>query len=448
MNYNNEPIIPIEPQPIPPSHRPPAARPRRRRIRRLEIPRDAGAQAELIVSLSRRAYPSYELFVYALLCGAVLGLGFLLDSQPILLFAILLAPLMTPWVGMLLAILTGSIRFFLETLMALLVSAALVFIGGVTAGFASRPFQPLTFNNAYIHSHLWVPELVVLAFGAILLTISFVRSEEKPFLPSVLVAYGFYLPIGAGAFGLGSGVPGIWPQGILLFLAHLGFATIFGLLALFILRFKPSFGGLIFAGMAGIVIAAGLVILMGPGPTSANEAENTPQPQAAFASQPTLEPAATSTALSPLLATPTPRLETATPETISPVPLTIEVTLPATETPTITLTIEPTPVYAKINASQGGGANLRKTPNGRFIATLDNGMLVQVLPDIEEVSGVPWAHVIATKYGTRLEGWVLQSVLATATPIVNWQPSDTPPALTPSATPSITIPTIGVTPAP
>jgi hypothetical protein len=421
-------------------------------VHHLEVPKDSEGQSALIASLARRAYPSYELFIYALICGAVLGLGFLLDSQPILLFGILLAPLMTPWVGMLLAIVTGSIKFFFETLVALLISAVLIFLSSLLAGFASRIFLPLTFTNAFIHSHLWVPELVILTFGAILLTTSFVRSEERPFLPSVLIAYAFFLPLSAGAFGLGSGVQDIWPFGLFVSLLHIGWATVFGLLTLFVLRFKPTMGGLIFAILLGLVIiVAGWIALTKPAPVSTTDAAVLEATQA-IASHPTMELVATQMASStPLSLSDTPRVETATPPpAVTPVPLTLAITLPATQTPTNPLTIEPTPVYAKINASEGGGAFLRKTPNGKFLATLDNGALVEVLPDIQEVTGVTWAHVVATKNGIRIEGWLLQSVLATATPVVNWQPSVTA-ASTISAIAtetSIVTPVIGIIPAP
>jgi hypothetical protein len=452
MNYDNQPIIPTEPEPGATQSRAQASRVRRRRVRHLEVPKDAEGQSALIASLARRAYPSYELFIYALFCGAVLGLGFLLDSQAILLFGILLAPLMTPWVGMLLAIVTGSIRFFFETLVALLISAALIFISALLAGFAARIFLPLTFNNAFIHSHLWRPELVILTFGAILLTTSFVRSEERPFLPSVLIAYAFFLPLSAGAFGLGSGVPGIWPFGFLVFLVHLGLATVFGLLTLFVLRFKPSMGGLIFSILLGlIIIVAVWVALTGSAPVSANEAAVL-EPAQAIASNPTVELVSTQMASStPLPLSDTPRVDTATPSpAVTPVPLTLAFTLPATQTPTVTLTIEPTPIYAKINANEGGGANLRKMPNGKFLATLDNGALVEVLPDIQEVTGVTWAHVVATKNGIRIEGWILQSVLVTATPVVNWQPSVavTSTGNATATETSIVIPVVDITPAP
>ena len=119
------------------------------------IPTDPEGQAEFIASLARRAYPSFELFVFSLLCGAIMGVGFLLDSQAVLLLGILLTPLMTPWVGSLLAILTGSPRFFVDTMMALLISATLVLIGGALTGFGARLFMPMTLTNVFIHARLW-----------------------------------------------------------------------------------------------------------------------------------------------------------------------------------------------------------------------------------------------------------------------------------------------------
>ena len=119
MPLSDEPIIPLEPSPRP-AHDPNAGRGRRRRVTRRDmIPNDAVGQAAFVFDLARRAYPSFELFVFSLVCGAILGLGYLLDSQAVLLLGILVAPLMTPWVGFLLSILTGSPRFLFETFMAL-----------------------------------------------------------------------------------------------------------------------------------------------------------------------------------------------------------------------------------------------------------------------------------------------------------------------------------------
>lgn len=441
------PSSPASPEP-PRASQPVPTRSRRRRRGQLVIPVDAEGRAALLTALARRAYPSYELFVFAVLCGAILGFGYFLDSQALLIFGILVAPLMTPWIGLLLGAITGSARFLFETFMALVISSILIFLSGLLAGLAVRPFLPRTLNEAFIHSRLWWPDLVVLAIGAIILTISFVRSEEKPYLPSVMLAYELFLPLSAGGFGLSSGIANIWPQGLMVFFVHFAWATLFGLLTLAALRFTPrTIGGFVFSIGTGLILAAVLVFLMIGGSWASTFAPQTPPPTALVALNPS--PSATlvlvpEPATSSILdVSSTPLIETLTPVTPaeamtpSPVPLTLEVTLPPSETPTVTLTFEPTPVYARIHATIGGGAYLRKDPNGKYLATLDNDSIVEVLPDTQEVSGVTWAHVVAIKNGLRMDGWLLQDVLEVATPVPNWQPSSTP-TLTPSDTATAT----------
>jgi hypothetical protein len=445
-----DPIIPTD-EPTPP-HAPetsPQSSPARRRraARQKMFPTDAEGQAALIASLSRRAYPSLELFVFSLVCGAIVGLGFLLDSQAVLLLGILVTPLMTPWVGFLLAIFTGSPRFLFETLMALLVSGIIVFIGGLLTGFAARLFLPITLPNVFIHARLWIPALVVLSIGAITLVASFARSEDKPFLPSIIIAYSFYLPINAGGFGLGSGVSGIWPQGILVFLVHFALASVLGLITLFVLKLRASPTGIIFSGITLLLFGGILFTFMGAGiPPAQRQPTATVTPTLLLPSPipsttPSVLPTATSTLppsitpsftpsvtmivtytvnatangtptppvnVSPTATTPsntsTPTIVTTPSNTSTPT-----MTSPPSATPTITST--PKPVFGKINAPEGGGANLRQTPNGKYIMTLDNGTLVEIQPDSRVVNGAQWMHVFVTIQGRRMEGWLLSSVI-------------------------------------
>ena len=415
--------------PLQESHLPREAitpRSRRRKRGRIIVPTDAEGRAGLLQALAKRAYPSYELFVFAVLCGAILGLGYILDSQALLVFGVLLAPLMTPWIGLLLAAITGSVRYFFETFMALLISALLVFVIGVLAGFVVRAFLPRTLNEAFIHSSLWWPDLIVLALAAIILTLSFVRLEDKPVLPSVMLAYELFVPLSAGGFGLGSGVAHIWPNGLLVFFVHFAWASLFGLITLIALRFLPTnFQGFtLSAGMAFILVVTLVFQMSGGNWTPASASQTIPRSLPTLTvnmpptSEPTSQPQPSST---PLFATAT---DTQT-LGVTPVPLTLEVTLPPSESPTVTLTIEPTPIYARIVSDQGG-AFLRESPNGKYIDTLDNYTFVQVLPDTQELSGWTWAHVIAVKNGVQMDGWVIQLALQVETPAPNWQPSDTP----------------------
>jgi uncharacterized membrane protein len=422
---------PSDPAPQPPPEQTPefvSARARRRRAqRRAYFPTDEHERAELFSHLVRRAFPSYELFVFALVAGAILGLGYLFNAQALLIFGILVAPLLTPWIGTALSIVAGALRLFAQTLIALLVSSLIIFLGGLLAGFASRPFQPLTFNEAFMHSRLWWYDLVALTIAAILITISFVRSEDRPHLPSALLAYELFLPLCAAGFGLGSGVNGIWPQGLLVFFVHLAWGTFFGLFTLFFLRFYPtSFGGIVFTGLTlAISVAAvvfitnfgsrllGNVDLAAPEPVAVIEATSTPSPLASIT--PSLKPDEATAVIGVLAGT------------SSKTPKPTSVTLPATETSTPTVTAEPTPIMAVIRATEGGGAFIREKPGGLVLTTLANGATVTIIPnDFQDVKGVIWVHVFAMVHEERVEGWMIQTVLQTATPVANWQPSPTP----------------------
>ena len=397
-----------------------SSRARRRRAQRLAyFPTDEEGRAALFENLTRRAFPSYELFVFSLVSGAILGLGYFFNAQALLIFGILVAPLLTPWIGMALGIVAGAVRLFVQTLAALSVSSLLIFVCGWLAGLASRNFQPLNFNEAFIHSRLWWPDLTVLTIGSILLTISFVRSEDRPYLPSALLAYELFLPLCAAGFGLGSGVSELWPQGALVFLIHLAWATFFGLITLFFLRFYPtSTGGMVFTGLIFIVLITGLASLTGfarwtmaqvdlltPVPATATIAISTSAPVSTLTGSPRPEQ---STAVSGVLTRTPSRTQRATPS---------QATLPATETSTATVTAEPTPILAIIRASEGGGAFIREQPGGIVLATLGNGSVVTIVPnDLQDVNGVIWVRVFTTVNDVRVEGWMIQTVLQTDTP--------------------------------
>jgi hypothetical protein len=415
-----------------------SARARRRRAqRRAYFPTDEEGRAALFTHLARRAFPSYELFVFSLVSGVILGLGYFLDSQALLIFGILVAPLMTTWIGLSLATIAGSARFFLQMLAALLVSALIIFLSGGLAGFVTRALPPRAFNEAFIHSRLWWPDIVTITIAAIILTISFVRSEDRPYLPSALLTYGLFLPLCAAGFGFGSGVGEIWPQGLFVFLVHFAWATFFAILALFFLRFYPtSAGGLIFTGLIFIILIAIVASLTGFGrwameiaglaaPVRTTATPTLSTPTVLATSTPSPKPDEATAVIGANDSTPS-LAPTAASQTPRP-------TLPPTETATSTVTAEPTPIVALIHAAEGGGAFIREKPGGLVLATLANGATVTIVPnDLQEFNKVTWVHVFAQVNDRRVEGWMIQTVLQTATPVPYWVPSSTPEAtLTP-----------------
>jgi hypothetical protein len=407
------------------SHQPVRPLARRRRQRRRLIPSSSDERAEFLEELARRAYPTLEFFIFSLVCGAVLGASYLIDSQALLFLGILLAPLMTPWIGMVLATVTGSWRFFFQTFVGFLLGAVLIFVTGLLAGFASRIFMPITLNQAFIHVRLWWPDLFVLLLGAILFPVSIVRSEDKPILPSAMLAYEFYLPLSAAAVGLGSGVKGLYPDGLVIFLIHVSLAILVGIITLLILGFRPyTLAGftlgtsIILVSIVTLIFISGLWSLI---PAKFNPISGqTPTP-----GMPTSQLTAASTASLPPQpeSSQTPLPPTATP-TETP---TATLVFPTPETPTPSPSPMPTPIFAKIYTDKGNGVIVRKEPSGPILTSLVNGYLVEVLPEKQDYDRTIWAHIrFTTDRDGTVEGWVIQSLLITATPAPNWQPTLTP----------------------
>lgn len=423
MPESTQPSSPLPPPPNIGRTRPTRAQRKRAARRQKAIPTSVEGRSKLLQILVQRAYPSYEFFLFATLCGAILGLGYLLDSQAFLIFGILMAPLMSPLMGMTLATVSGTTNYFFKTLGAFIVGSIFVFITGALAGFAARVWLPLTLTQAFEHSRLWWTDLVVLALGTILLTASFVRSEKKPFLPSVVVAYELFLPLNAAAFGLASGVSDIFPQGILVFTAHLAWAMLFGALTLFFLGFRPSkISGWLFSLLILVLLfsALGGLLLPGTNPISTSGIQPTSTRVAeVIGARPDVSVTKILPTQTPLpAATSTKKIAVST-ATLGLLP-SPEITAEPTFTPTVTLTPEPTPLYARIASSSGGGAYLRREPGGPVILTLDNDELVQALTAPLEYDGIDWVQVKIMRGTESFEGWIIQSVLKTATPSPEW----------------------------
>jgi MFS family permease len=425
----------IPPTPTPPqgepdiSHISPA---RRRRQRRRLVPQGADERAAFLEGVAERAYPTAGFFLLCLLAGAIMGAGWLLDSLALIFVGVLLVPVLGPWVGMVLATVTGSWRFFFQTLAGLFIGGVLIFLTGLVAGFAARPFMPLTLNNALYSSRLWWPHLFVLVLGAILLPVSFVRSERRLLLPSAMLAFVFFLPLSASGLGLASGVPGLWPEGLIVFLIHFGLASLIGVVTLFIMGFRPyTLAGytlgtaLILMGLLALVLASGFGSAMTSQfglPLSAA----TPTPRQPTPAPPT--PTLTKVAPETATRTPTSLPPTATASATATLAESATATLvfPTLPSPTGTPLPEPTPVYAHILSPEGGGIALRDKPNGALVTTLLNGLLVEVISSVQRANNYNWVQVRAVTDTGTFEGWVIQDFLQLATPAPTWLPSATP----------------------
>jgi hypothetical protein len=391
--------IPDDPDMLPPA--------RRRRARRLLAPLEVDERAIVLDQVRRRTSPSFDFFLFSVIAGIIFSVGIMLDSPVILVLGAIFAPLMAPVIGLSLATVVGSYKFFTRSLVALAIGSIMVFIVGVGAGYLGQIWVPTSLNQAYASAGLSVINFIVLTVGAVFTAATMAHHERSPAAPSVALAYTLYLPLIAGGFGLGSGVPHLFPDGLVVFAIHLAWAVLLGAITLAILGFRPM--TILGYTLGGVVTLIGLATLLGVGAYS-----TTLGWYGAPLAVPTYTPTATNT-LTPVPPTAT---KTATP---IPPTLTPTVTLTPTRTPTLTQTPTATtvPVYARIGPEQG--ALIREGigfDTSIVYPPVMQGTLVQLLGDAVDKDRYTWVHVRVIEDGR--EGWMLESLLLIATPEPNW----------------------------
>lgn len=391
--------IPDDPDLMPPA--------RRRRARRLLAPLEADERAIVIDQVRRRTSPSFDFFLFSVIAGIVFGIGLMLDSPVILVLGAVVAPLMAPVIGLSLATVVGSFKFFGRSLAALAIGSVMVFVVGAGTGLLARVWVPASLNLAFYNAALSADNLIVLTIGAVFTAATMAHDERSPAAPSVALAYTLFLPLVSAGFGLGSSVTHLFPDGLVVFAIHLAWAALLGAVTLAILGFRPM--TVLGYTLGGVVVLFGLAMIFGIGAYSTTLGWFG-DPLAV----PTYTPTATQTR------TPVPPTST---HTSTPVPPTLTPTLTLTPTRTPTLTITPTatpvPVYARIGPADG--ATIRAGPgfdSDPIYPPVMQGMLVQLLQDATDQAGNTWIYVRVVQDGR--EGWILERLLLIATPEPNW----------------------------
>jgi hypothetical protein len=391
--------IPDDPDLLPPA--------RRRRARRLLAPLEVDERAIVLDQVRRRTSPSFDFFLFSVIAGIIFSVGIMLDSPVVLVLGAIFAPLMAPVIGLSLATVVGSYKFFARSLVALAIGSIMVFIVGVGAGYLGQVWVPTSLNQAYSSAELSVINFIVLTVGAVFTAATMAHHERSPAAPSVALAYTLYLPLIAAGFGLGSGVPHLFPDGLVVFAIHLAWGVLLGAITLAILGFRPM--TILGYTLGGVVTLIGLATVLGVGAYS-----TTLGWFGAPLAVPTYTPTATYT-LTPIPPTAT-RTATPVPPTLTP---TFTQTPTLTPTPTETSTPTTVPVYARIGPEQGA---LIRTGIGFdtpiVYPPVMQGTLVQLLGDAVDKDRYTWVHVRVIEDGR--EGWVLESLLLIATPEPNW----------------------------
>lgn len=372
---------------------------RRRRAKRLLAPLEGDARAVALDKAAHRTSPTFDFFLFSLLGGVLLALALMFNLPLLLLVGALLAAPMSPVIGLGLGAAVGSLRFFGRSLFGVVFGGGLLFLSAALIGWALQRFVPPVLVLGARFVQLDVLYLGIVALAGLAAALAVTRSGRSAMVPGAVLAYGLYVPLAAAGLGLGARLPNLFPAGLVVFLVGLTLAAFMATLTLLVLGFRP----LRLLGYTLGVTAALAAALLLVGLSSLGAALS------AQIAVPTDTPTPTAT----LTATAT-RTLTPVPPTFTP---TVTATATATVTPTETVTPTPTPLYALINSSNG--ALLRDAPGGKVIGSYFDRTLLQILSEtaVQTEGGQVWVFVQAPDGKV---GWILQSLLVTATPAPNW----------------------------
>jgi len=368
--------------------------------------------SEKVTALLEKATPNLDWFVLSIMSGLILSMGYILDSNALLMLGIFMTPFLGPWIGILISSMINEIKLLKLTSGGFSVGLFLTFTSAAILGVIARFVTPVGSNQVYYHSHLWWPDLFMVVIGTILLTLRFVQSDTQPIIPSLMLAYGFYLPLSVSGYGLGFGAQDLFVDGLLVFAIHLSISLIITVGLLVYLGFKPRTlnEGLLPASL--FLVSLVLLFLINEINQSASSQAIPTSPPVMATSSPAPENVVTSVTQTSL-PLPSP---TSIPTITKTIPPELTIT-PAPTLPTDIILPENSGIFGKILAFGSTGVVIRKSPDGPGITSIENDHVVELLPDEPVIiDGQEWVHVLVIGQTQTIDGWVVKAYIVFGTP--------------------------------
>ncbi len=213
-------------------------------IRKVIKPVTLERRAEVQVQLRDSCTPDFEYFLLVLLSAVIATLGLLTDSAAVIIGAMLVAPLMSPIIGIGLASLTGDARLFRDSGVALVRGAFLAILMAVFLTWVNRslPFITLQELSAEVTSRTRPSpiDLTIALAGGMAAAFALAMPSISAALPGVAIATALMPPLGVIGIGIAMGRWDVAGGAGLLFLTNAVTIAFAAMLVFFALGFSPG----------------------------------------------------------------------------------------------------------------------------------------------------------------------------------------------------------------
>lgn len=215
----------------------------RRALPRVSLER----RAEVQVQLRESSRPDFSFFLLVVLSSGIATLGLLTDSVAVIIGAMLVAPLMSPIIGLGLASLTGDGRLLRDAASALLRGAMLAILISTALTWIETLLPFVVFQGQNLPGEVMARvrpsplDLAVALFGGLAAAFALVMPNISAALPGVAIATALMPPLCTVGIGVAMGNWSVAGGASLLFLTNAVTIAFASTLVFFSLGFTPRY---------------------------------------------------------------------------------------------------------------------------------------------------------------------------------------------------------------
>ena len=214
-----------------------------KRVRRVVHPASAEERKQIIAEISEAASPGFDFFLMVVLSCSIATLGLITDSPAVIIGAMLVAPLMSPIVGIGLASITGEPRLAQASSSALLRGAFLAVLLAFIMTYVNRylPFVVLQElpSEVVARTHPSPIDLVIAMAGGLAAAYAMTRQNLSAALPGVAIATALMPPLCTIGVGIALGRWDVAGGASLLFITNAITIAFAAALVFFLRGFSP-----------------------------------------------------------------------------------------------------------------------------------------------------------------------------------------------------------------
>lgn len=221
----------------------------------------------VLKDLTLASQPGFDYFLLTVLSATIATLGLITDSAAVIIGAMLVAPLMSPILGVSVASITGDQKLFRDASFAIILGATLaVLLAWILSATAEAlPFRILAElpGEVLARTRPTPFDLVIALAGGAAAAYALSQENLSAALPGVAIATALMPPLCTVGVGLAAGDWGVAGGAALLFITNLASIGFAGIMVFFVIGFRPPDSD-IFAGRVprSLLWAGGMVVLV------------------------------------------------------------------------------------------------------------------------------------------------------------------------------------------